>query len=546
MARSGEDDGRNDGGERKADDASRPRAAPVSPTLSAALGRELVALAETLGDGMIAADADGRLLTMNPAAERITGWQLLEAVGRDAGELLGGSREDGPSAASALEQAAQSRGGPLRLEPGTLLRTREGREQEISGGAVAVNAADPARRLVVMVFREVSSAQRQLEQQVYSAQRMEAVGRFAGAIAHDFNNLLGAILGYCDIIGEELPPDAPVQTDLAEIVSAAERGVELTSQLVAFSRQQSVEPRVVDLNEVVASMQRMFARLLGRGVELRTRLEAEAGLVKADRSRLEQVLMNLVVNADDAMPEGGELRIETGTVELSENVVPPLRPGRYAVLSVVDSGVGMNDEVRSRAFEPFFTTKDGGAGTGLGLSTVYGIVAQSRGAVTVDSEPDAGTRISIFLPQVAAEPEPAASPVEPATGLDEPGGETVLVAEDEEALRHLMARTLRRCGYTVLEARDGADALRVAGEHDGTIHLLVTDVVMPLVTGPQLAQRLQEERGPLPVLYVSGHQDEQLVPPEIFDRPGRFLRKPFVGQQLATTIRALLDEAAAG
>jgi DNA-binding response OmpR family regulator len=377
----------------------------------------------------------------------------------------------------------------------------------------------------------------QLEDDLRHAQKMEAVGQLAGGIAHDFNNLLTVIAGETELLSERLEPADPLRRDVAAIAGATERAAALTRQLLAFSRRQLLKPRVLDLNELVASVDAMLRRVIGEDVELVTRRSGAAVPVEADPSQLEQVVLNLAVNARDAMPDGGRLTIEVSQVEL-----PPghgLGPGSYALLKVSDTGTGMDAETLERVFEPFFTTKPEGAGTGLGLSTVYGIVTQSGGDVRVASTPGAGTTFEVYLPSTAQ--LPATAPAEPAPAFAPPATGTILLVEDDDAVRELALRALSDAGYAVLEAGDGGDALALCDAHDGPIDLLLTDVVMPEMSGRELAERRAPLRPETRVLYMSGYPADAIVRREVLDGGVELLEKPFTPMSLRRRVRAALD-----
>ncbi len=383
--------------------------------------------------------------------------------------------------------------------------------------------------------------QRRLQQQLLQSQKMEAVGRLAGGIAHDFNNLLTVITSYSDLLLEDLGTDDPKRSDVEQVRKAADGAAALTRQLLAFSRQQVVEPRVVSLNAVVESLQKILRRVLGEDVDLATTPGADLGAVRADVGQLEQVLMNLAVNARDAMPTGGKLTIETGNVEHD----PAFARGQgaaavrqFVMLAVTDTGVGMDEATKARIFEPFFTTKAPGKGTGLGLATVYGIVQQSGGFIWVYSEPGHGTTFKIYLPRVDA---PAEGAVVAAVGPVARGTETVLLAEDSAAVRAVARQVLERQGYTVLEAPDGELALQLAQRHSGPIHLLLTDVVMPGMSGRQLADRLALARPDMKVLYASGYTDDSVVRHGVLEEGTPYLQKPFTPESLARKVRDVLD-----
>jgi two-component system, cell cycle sensor histidine kinase and response regulator CckA len=386
--------------------------------------------------------------------------------------------------------------------------------------------------------------QRHLEEQIRQAVKVEAVGRLAGGIAHDFNNILTAILGTTQLLQRELGPKAPHYADVEEIRLAAERAADLTRQLLAYSRRQVLAPRVLDVNAVVLGLGHMLRRLIGEDVELINALAPQLAPVRADPGQLEQVIVNLAINARDAMPGGGTLTIDTANFELDPAFArahPGAVPGSYVRLRVRDTGTGMGAETRAHLFEPFFTTKPVGKGTGLGLATVYGIVKQSGGYISVDSEPDRGTVFAIFLPRTSGTPEPAASTQSPAPPAR--GTETILLVEDEETVRTLSHRALSTLGYSVLAASSGAEALRVAERQPGPIHLVLTDVVMPELGGRELVRQLAALRPGMKVLYISGYSDEAIAQHGVLDPGTAFLQKPFTPDRLASRVREVLDAA---
>jgi PAS domain S-box-containing protein len=410
----------------------------------------------------------------------------------------------------------------------------------LSGRAVANPDGSPD--YFEMIAEDVTE-RRALEEQLRQSQKMEAVGRLAGGIAHDFNNLLTVIKGYSDLLLEEFKPADPLRNEVDEIRKAADRAASLTRQLLAFSRQQVLAPKVLDLNSVVGNMDRLLHRLLGADIDLQTSLARELGRVKADPGQIEQVIMNLAVNARDALPKGGKLTIETANVLLDDHYALEhigAQAGSYVMLAVTDNGMGMSESVRQRIFEPFFTTKEVGKGTGLGLSTVYGIVKQSGGYIWVYSEIGVGSTFKVYLPRVDALADVATQKLSSYT--THAGTETVLLVEDEDGVRALVRQVLSKHGYTVLEARHGGEALLHCERFKETIHLLITDVVLEQMSGPELAQRLVVLRPDLKVLYVSGYTDDAIIHQGVLKQGTAFLQKPFTTDALARKIREILDE----
>ncbi|MBU1244796.1 response regulator [Myxococcota bacterium] len=382
-----------------------------------------------------------------------------------------------------------------------------------------------------------------LEEQLRASQKMEAIGSLAGGVAHDFNNLLSVILSYTGLAMDSLLEGDPLKDDLLEVQKAGERAAGLTRQLLAFSRKQVLQPSVLDVNEITSGLEKMLRRILGEDVELVQVLEPELGRVMADQGQLEQVLMNLVVNARDAMPAGGRLTIETSNIEVDGEYASRhmgLKTGPYVQIAVSDSGCGMDEAVRARIFEPFFTTKEKGKGTGLGLAMVYGIVQQSGGAIGVSSKPGHGTTFRIYLPRdVSGDAAPDLVPASPTRKTT--GTETILVVEDEDALRKVIHRALSGGGYNVMTAAEGEEALRICARHAGEIHLLLTDVVMPKMSGRELAHALTADRPTTRVLYMSGYTGNTILHHGDFDAETQFLAKPFTMAGLMSKIRAVLD-----
>jgi PAS domain S-box-containing protein len=406
--------------------------------------------------------------------------------------------------------------------------------------------ADELRRAHADLERRVEERTRQLrasEEQLRQSQKMEAVGRLAGGIAHDFNNLLSVILSYSSLLAQNLSPDDETRADLEEIRRAGERATDLTRQLLAFSRQQVLTPKIVDLNEIIVGMDRMLRRLIGEDIELRTVPAARLGKVEVDPSQMEQVIMNLVVNARDAMPSGGAITIETGNVDLDEAYAAQhsgVAPGRHVMLVVTDTGDGIDRETQERIFEPFFTTKERGKGTGLGLSTVFGIVKQSGGHIWVYSEPDKGTAFKVYLPRVD-DSTPGQTRSRPQTEPPMRGFETILLVEDEDQVRVLARNILKRCGYQVIDARNAGEALLLCERFSGTIHLLATDLVMPKMSGRELAQRLAVVRPDIKVLFMSGYTDDVVVRGGALAEGVAFLQKPITPDSLTRKVREVLD-----
>ena len=415
----------------------------------------------------------------------------------------------------------------------------------MKSGATDYIMKDRLQRLAPAVDRAVEDAvvrrdRRRLEQQLRASQRLEAVGRLAGGVAHDFNNVLTAVLGSTELLILDAPPGAAGREELEIIREAATHAQDLIRQLLAFSSRQALKPVVLDLSHLVQNIGKMLRRLIGENIQLTTEPAAELDAVCADPGQLEQVLVNLVVNARDAMPQGGRLTIATANVHVAEGGASVLAvpPGRYVVLRVTDTGAGMDAATLERAFEPFFTTKPRGKGTGLGLATVYGIVRQSGGHVDVESTPGAGTTFRIYLPRVTEEAEAG---VERPVAAPARGAETVLVVEDDERVRVLARKVLEQAGYTVLVAAGGKEALAAAEGHAGPIDLLMTDVVMPEMSGRTLTRRLTQRHPGLKVLYMSGYSDEDIAQHGVFEAGIPFIKKPFTPSLLTQKLREVLD-----
>ncbi len=511
------------------DITKRVRAAEAHAVLTRAV--------EQASDSIVITDPQGAIVYVNPSFERVSGWSRDEAVGQNPRILKSGEQDDALYRrmwdALARGEAWTGRlvnrrkDGTLFEEEATISPVRDGSGQVVNYVAVKHDLTNETR----------------LAQQLAQAQKMDAVGRLAGGVAHDFNNLLGVITGYGEIVHRRLAGEDPLKGKVEQILKAAERAAGLTRQLLAFGRKQVLQPKVIDLNAVVPDMEEMLRRLIGEDFDLATRLEPRLGSVKADPGQIEQVVMNLVVNARDAMPEGGRITLETANAELDAEYAAthlPARPGSYVMLAVTDAGSGMDAATQARVFEPFFTTKDVGKGTGLGLSMVYGIVKQSEGFVWVYSEVGVGTTFKVYLPRVDEEAQ-AARPEGPGPLLR--GSETVLLVEDEALLRELLQESLEANGYSVLVARDGAEALQIAEGHAGAIPIMVTDVIMPGMTGPKIMELMERIRPGIKVLYISGYSDESVVSHGLIGAGRAFLSKPFGPEALLQKVRESLSGA---
>jgi len=489
-------------------------------------------ITENAGDMIAVIDSKGSRIYSSPSYEKVLGYSSPELLGSALAEV---HPEDRALVEEAANEARET-GFGRRIE--YRVRHKDGTWRYLESTASAIHDDDSMVEKLVVVNRDIT-ARRRLEEQFRQAQKMEAVGRLSGGIAHDFNNLLGVIIGYAELLEDRIAVED--REAVEEILKAGLRAASLTRQLLAFSRQQVLEPRVLDLNHVVSDTEKMLRRLVGEDVSFRTHLEAQLGAVKADPGQIEQILMNLVVNARDAMPEGGELLIETASVVMDEAFVRrypyPVKTGSYIELAVTDSGVGMDLEIQTHIFEPFFTTKAKDAGTGLGLATVYGVVKQSGGYIEVLSELGKGTTFKLYFPRVDEKITPV-SPLAPQVRLE--GNETILLVEDEAALRGLAQQVLTSLGYHVLEAGSAAEALALA-EEVSKIDLLLTDIVMPEMNGRPLAQQLLSRSPQLQVIYMSGYTGQAVGNHGALQPEGFFLRKPFTREVLAGKIREVLD-----
>jgi two-component system cell cycle sensor histidine kinase/response regulator CckA len=491
---------------------------------------------ESCAELIAVGDTEGRITFANQALLRASGYKEEELVGKHFSETLR-SPNNPTNMADEIQAGIRSEG---KWRGECLQRRRDGTDFPIF---LSIGGIKDSRGTVtgILGMAQDITERRRLEGQLRQAQKMEAVGQLAGGVAHDFNNLLMVMMGYAGSITDRLDAAEPVRAEAAEIIKAGNRAALLTRQLLAFSRRQVLEPKVLNLNSVIKDVKNMLGRLINEDIELMTDLDQELGSVKADQGQIEQVIVNLVVNARDAMPRGGVLTIKTANIDVDgvfSRAHLPLPTGSFVRLEVTDTGIGMNAETQSHIFEPFFTTKETGRGTGLGLATVHGVVSQSDGFIWVSSEPGQGTSFEIFLPRVS-EPVPAVGR-QTLSRRSCRGSETILLVEDDQSLRTLILDSLVRNGYNVLEAANGVEALNIAQQAGGKIDLVLTDVVMPSMGGIQVADRISLLYPTVKVLYMSGYSD---VEPGCHglgqERP--LLQKPFSLHYLATTLREVLE-----
>jgi two-component system cell cycle sensor histidine kinase/response regulator CckA len=497
---------------------------------------------EQTGEVILVTDPEGTIQYVNPAFEAVTGYTRREAIGQTPRLLKSGKQDEAfyrdlweTIAGGRIWQGRmvnQRKDGGLYTEETTISPVKDGSGRIINFVAVKRDITEHLRN---------SQAQARLQEQLQQAQKMESIGRLAGGVAHDFNNMLSIIIGYGDLVYQKLHPGDPLREKVEEILKAGRRSADLTRQLLAFSRKQSLQPKVLDLNEVIRNIEKMLRRLIGEDLGLETVLSGDLPRVKVDPGQIEQVIMNLAVNARDAMPRGGKLLIETNEVELDDAYAqnhPSVAPGKYVMLALSDTGCGMEKEVLAHIFDPFFTTKEKGKGTGLGLATVYGIVKQSGGNIWAYSEPGQGSTFKIYLPVTGDQAEALAGEAaqkEPAVG-----GEHILVVEDEAALRGLFEAILSRLGYKVTLAANGGEALLLVEEKGLKPDLVITDVVMPGMSGSVLSGRLRRKQPDLKVLFMSGYTDNAIVHHGVLDPGTPFIQKPFTPRNLAEKVRAVL------
>ena len=495
---------------------------------------ELAAIINSSEDAIVAESFDGEIKTWNEGAEKMYGYSKAEAIGRPADMLALPERVD--EVAANIARARNGEG--FRLE--TQRMRKDGCVISVSLSVSPIKDSNGTVVGVSTIARDITD-RKKLEEQLRQSQKMEAIGRLAGGIAHDFNNLLSIIVGYTYVLQSSLPPADTLHASADQVMHAAEKASALTRQLLAFSRRQMLQPEIIDLNEVIEGMAKMLPRLIGEDIDLRTVKSPNLKRVKADPSQIEQVVMNLVVNSRDAMPEGGKLTIETVDVFFGPEDAAHhgVKPGGYALLAVSDTGVGMDAQTRAHIFEPFFTTKEVGRGTGLGLATVYGIVSQSNGYIWVYSEPEKGTTFKIYFPATMESADAARISRHPQLTLT--GSESVLLVEDEEKLRELIEQVLTKQGYKVTTAATGDDALTAVEKHVGHIDLLLTDVVMPRMGGQQLAEQLLPGHPEMSIIFMSGYTNNALMHSGSLESGTAFLQKPFTPDVLLRKVREALN-----
>ena len=500
----------------------------------AELNRLMTAIEQT-PESVVITDTEGRILYVNPVFERVTGYSRAEVIGQNP-RLLKSNRQD-----SAFYQQLWGKISAGEVWRGRFVNKKKDGTLFTEDAVIApVRDEKGAVTNYIAIKRDISH-ELELEVQYRQTQKIDSIGRLAGGVAHDFNNILAVICGHTDLALAQLSSDAPLRSNLECIQESADRAANLTRQLLAFSRRQVIEPRRINLNELIVNLNKMLRRLIGEDIKLVTQTAPDLGQIKADPGQIEQVLLNLVVNARDAMPDGGTLTIRTDNVTLGEDYARShlISSGDYVMVSVSDTGVGMTDEVKQHIFEPFFTTKEQGKGTGLGLATCFGIIQQSNGHIHSDSQVDKGTQFKIYLPRVWGVEDPISSREVPVS-LPQ-GTETILLAEDEPSLRQLMARVLRTQGYTVLEAADGHEALTLAQANGAKIQLLLTDVIMPGLSGKTLAEWLGQVNPAVRVLFISGYINNNAVR-DAMSRPGTFfLQKPFNPLDLTKRVREAIE-----
>lgn len=497
-------------------------------------------ITESAADMIAVVDTNGQRIYNSPSYEKILGYTDEELDSTLAFEQIHPEDRD-----KVLRAASEAQRTSVGMSVEYRMRHKNGSWRTLESRASTIVKEGRVEKLVI-VNRDVTE-RKNLEEQFRQSQKMEAVGRLSGGVAHDFNNLLGVIIGYAEVVQERLAGQDEERGCVDEILKAANRAASLTRQLLAFSRQQVMDPKILDLNIIVKDTEKMLRRLIGEDIRLTTELANSPVRIKADQGQVEQVIMNLVVNARDAMPQGGRLILTTSNFLMDENFVRrypyPVQVGDYVLLTVTDSGIGMDATTRARAFEPFFTTKEKGKGTGLGLSTVYGVVKQSGGYIDLCSEPGAGTIFKIYFPKAEGAVDEQRQLRDLPASLH--GTETVLFVEDEASLRNLGSHLLELCGYSVIEAESGAQAVELSTKYQDPIHLLLTDVVMPGMSGRTLAEELVKQRPQMKVLYMSGYTGQTVGAHGVLAEGSFFLAKPFTREALASKVRIALDGRAA-
>jgi two-component system cell cycle sensor histidine kinase/response regulator CckA len=498
--------------------------------------RLLAAIVQSSHDAVFSKTVDGIVLSWNKGAENIFGFSAQEMIGQSVAKLFPADR-----AGEMLEILEMLKTGDS-IRDLTVHKEKKDRTVLTVSLNISPFKDETGKTTSYSVIARDVTEYKRLEDQLRQSQKMDAVGRLAGGVAHDFNNLLTVIIGRAELTERRTDLHETVRRNVGLIHQTADRAANLTRQLLQFSRQQVLQPQVLELNTIVPDMQELLRRLIAEDIDLVIKLNSKVRRMKADKGQIEQVIMNLVVNARDAMPEGGKLTIETANVELDEEYCrthPDAKPGCHVMLAVGDTGCGMSEHVRAHIFEPFFTTKEQGKGTGLGLSTVYGIVKQAGGNIFVYSEVNQGTVFKVYFPAVkdTAPGSNTSTSLLPVVG----GGESILLVEDEDGIRELLKEILVDKGYTVLTARDGVEALQISADYDGLIHLLLTDVVMPKMNGKQVATQLLNKRNEMRVLFMSGYTSETIVNRGVLDEGIEFLEKPFTPNSVARRVRDVLD-----
>ena len=498
---------------------------------------------DSMEDGVVALDPTGHVVAFNPRAEKILGIGPRDLVAstwvKACGVFLPDQKTPLPPEQDPL---AHAMAGQAMKETEIYVRNKVVPGAEVTAAATPLRDNGRSALGGIAVFRDVTE-QKQLERQLSQAQKMEAVGQLAGGVAHDFNNLLAVITGYGELLLQHFQPSQPEHDDLTQLLSASQRAAQLTKQLLAFSRRQVIQPRVLDLNEVVANVEKLLRRVIGEDIDLFTAPAAKLGAIRADAGQIEQVIVNLTVNARDAMPQGGKLTIETANVTLEADYLDAssrVQPGDYVMLAVSDTGTGMDAETKKHVFEPFFTTKEPGKGTGLGLATVYGIVQQCNGQIWLYSELEHGTTFKVYFPRVEGINAPTIAPrrtVSPAMATA-----TILLVEDDDAVRQVTARMLKSRGYTVIEARGASEARAACAERGDTIDLLLTDIVMPETSGPRLAEELKGTHPRLHVLFMSGYSGAAVARHGAIGEGVAYLEKPFTASSLVAKVKDTLED----